>query len=60
MHMGSPFASTQSMDAPEAPAPSPQQSIEESSDDEDESTIAVEATKVRSRAQTPQGLYPKP
>ena len=60
MQMGSPFASTQSMDGPEAPAPPAQQSIEESSDDEDESTIAVEATKVSSSTGTgtsPRGCY---
>ena len=45
--MGSPFTSTGSMDLPDAPPA--QQSVEESSDDEDESTVAVEATKVRSR-----------
>ena len=50
--MASPFASTASMDSAGPPvAPPAQQSVEESSDDEDESTIAVEANKVTWRKQ---------
>ena len=46
--MGSPFASTTSMDGAELPAPAPtSRSVDESTDDEDEGLIEIAATKVR-------------
>ena len=45
--MVSPFTSTSSMDGAElAPAPASPPSVDESTDDEDETTVVVEATKV--------------
>ena len=47
--VGNPFSSTASMDFSDGqqPAAASQPSVDESTDDEDESLIAVEATKVR-------------